>query len=120
MRLEIKLAYVQRRGDDSVVVDGVTFTSRVLRVNLDRVHRVFAFLGTCGTELDAWSGSIEDVFERYWADAIKQTALGAALRALDRHVVRRYRPGETSTMNPGSLEDWPRPEGKPTWPSAKR
>ena len=36
--------------EDSVVVDGITFKSRVLRVNLEQTHRVFPYLATCGTE----------------------------------------------------------------------
>lgn len=108
-----KIAYVEDRGENSIVLDRVTFTSRVLRVNLDQVHRVFAYVATCGMELETWSRSIEDVFQRYWADAIKATALGSALRALDRHVAENHRPGQTSTMNPGSLEDWPLPQQRP-------
>ena len=108
-----KVAYVEDRGEDSVVLDGVRFTSRVLRVNLEEVHRVFAYVATCGVELEAWSGRIQDVFHRYWADEIKALALSRAVRALDRHIEENHRPGPTSTMNPGSLEDWPLPQQRP-------
>jgi len=108
-----RLAYVESRDDDSVVIDGVPFASRVLRVNLDAAHRVFAYLATCGRELHDWAGRIDDPLEQYWADAIKAAALGAALAALHRHVEDRYRPGPSSHMNPGSLADWPIEQQRP-------
>ena len=45
------VAYVDSRSEGSVVVDGIEFHSRVLRVNLENSHRVFPFVVTCGTEL---------------------------------------------------------------------
>jgi len=100
-------AYVDARGDNHVVVDGIWLTSRVLRVNLEDVHRVFPHVVTCGTELDEWSNSLEDMIERYWADRIKEMALGAATSAFLTHLDKRFRPGKTAVMDPGSLEDWP-------------
>jgi hypothetical protein len=90
-----------------VVVDGVTLKSRVLQVNLEKAHRVFPFLVTCGTELEAWSNSMDDVLKKYWSDAVKHMALGAARKALDKHLVGHYELGMTAVMNPGSLADWP-------------
>jgi hypothetical protein len=102
-----RLAYVESKGENTVVVDGVTLTSRVLRVNLGDVHRVFPFLITCGTELEAWSKSIDDMLERFWADTIMEEALRSAFDALTQHLVQRYDLGQTAMMNPGSLTDWP-------------
>ncbi|MGD9028207.1 MAG: vitamin B12 dependent-methionine synthase activation domain-containing protein [Anaerolineae bacterium] len=101
------VAYVEQRGDDTVGVDGQTFKSRVLRVNLEPVHRIFPYVATCGTELDDWSSAIDDMLESYWADAIKEMALRSAMRALSAHLQERFRPGRMSRMSPGSLEDWP-------------
>ncbi len=106
-------AYVEDRAERDVVIAGVTFTSRVLRVNLHEAHRVFATIATCGMELEHWSRSVHDVFERYWADAIKARALSAARRALAEHIERTHRPGQTSEMSPGSLADWPMPQQRP-------
>ena len=36
-----KVGYIESKGDNWVVIDGIRFTSRVLRVNLDKAHRVF-------------------------------------------------------------------------------
>lgn len=102
-----KVALVDEKGDDYVVLDGVRFNSRVLRVNLDGAHRVFPYVATCGTELWDWANALDDTLQRYWADAINEMAVRVALQALDDHLAERYRPGQLSRMNPGSLGDWP-------------
>jgi hypothetical protein len=101
------IAFIESKGDDYVVVDGVKLTSRVLRVNLDKTHRVFLFAATCGTELEDWSSSISDMLQRYWADTIKLMAVESAIGAVNEHLEERYHSGPTSMMAPGSLEDWP-------------
>ena len=100
-------AYVESRGDDFVVVEGMRLTSRILRVNLDGTHRVFLYLATCGGELAEWAGAKADILERYWADEIMQAALAAALAAVYSKITADFGPGRTSSMNPGSLADWP-------------
>jgi len=102
-----KVAYVEEKGDNFVVIDGEKFISRVMSVNLKDVHRVFPFVATCGTELEEWSSSIDDMLESYWADAIKIQAMNCALKALETHLEEHFKPGKTACMNPGSLEDWP-------------
>jgi hypothetical protein len=102
-----KVAFIESKGENHVVVDGITLTSRVLRVNLEQAHRVFPHVATCGTELDEWSSSIDDMLLSYWADTIKEMALRSAVQALSEHLQNRFRPGHLSRMNPGSLTDWP-------------
>ena len=98
---------IDERSDDYIGIDGIRFTSRVLRVNLDSTYRVFVYVATCGTELEAWGAGIGGILERYWADMIMEYGLRSAIGALDEHIDNRYQPGRTSRMNPGSLEDWP-------------
>jgi hypothetical protein len=102
-----KVAFIESNGENHVVVDGIKLTSRVLRVNLEEVHRVFPYVATCGREMDEWSNSIDDMLESYWADKIKEMALRSARQALDEHLQDRFRPGRMSRMSPGSLSDWP-------------
>jgi len=98
---------VNEKGDDYVIVDGVRFDSRILRVNLDSVYRVFPYICTCGIEIEQWAESLEDVLERFWADEIMKMALNEACKAFEAHLEDTFHPGPTSSMNPGSLEDWP-------------
>jgi hypothetical protein len=102
-----KVAFIESKDTRTVVVDGVTFTSRVLRVNLEGAQRVFPFVATCGMELEEWARSQTDMLHRFWAETINEMALRVATAALHEHLAQTLRPGPTSTMNPGSLEDWP-------------
>ena len=107
------VAYIDSKSDDAVIVDGVKLSSHVLRVNLDPVHRIFPFVITCGMELQEWGDSIDDMLFGFWAETIKEFALVAARAALNGHVEATFRPGHTSAMNPGSLEDWPITQQRP-------
>lgn len=106
-------AYVERRTDDTVVLDGVTFQSRVLRVNMEQAQRAFGFLATCGVELEAWAKSLDDMLERYWADAIMELALMHARRYLNEQLGQVLPQEHSSVMNPGSLADWPITQQRP-------
>ena len=108
-----RVAYISSKTEESVSVDGQTFKSRVLRVNLEDVHRVFPYIATCGTELHDWRSSIDDMLQGYYADTINEAALNAARQALKTHLIEQYALGRTATMNPGSLEDWPIREQRP-------
>lgn len=102
-----RLAFIDEKGPDRVLVEGRTFTSLVLRVNLETAQRVFAYATTCGTELDEWSSGIKDMLFSFWADAIKEVALRSAREALIAQLDERYAVPNLAEMHPGSLEDWP-------------
>lgn len=106
-------SFIEARSDDTVVIDGVTFKSRVLRVNLERAEHVFAYLATCGTELADWGKSLGDMLEQYWADTIMELALRKALHFLNERIGEVVPHNRTSVMNPGSLHDWPITQQRP-------
>jgi len=101
-----KAGLIESRGEDHVVIEGLTFQSRVLAVNLAKVHRAFPFVATCGVELEEWSRSFSSVLERFWADTINGMALGASILALLEHIQDQHHPGDLSMMNPGSIDSW--------------
>ena len=101
------LSPVDSKEADSVEIGGVTFTSRVLRVNLDQVYRAFPYIATCGRELENVPGVPDDPLHAYWLDEIKVMALSAAVADLREHIDARFRPGRVAHMSPGSLADWP-------------
>ncbi len=107
------VAYIDGRGDDYVVLDGIRFTSRILAVNLQQTHRVFPYVATCGSELEAWADALDDPLYSYWSEAIREQAMGMAMKASDALLDARYQPGHTARMNPGSLTDWPLREQRP-------
>ncbi|MBM4037634.1 MAG: vitamin B12 dependent methionine synthase [Planctomycetes bacterium] len=101
------MCFIEKKGDDRVEFGGSTFTSRVLRVNLDGAGRVFPFVATCGRELADYAASLDDMVLSFALDTVMVKALEAAITFLSNHLKERYALGQTSVMNPGSLEDWP-------------
>ena len=102
-----RVSWVDNKTPEGVAVDGVKFTSRVLRANLNKVERVFPYIATCGTELEEIKIPAADVLKTYCLDVIKLLALGTAIAFMSEVVKKKYALGQTSHMNPGSLEDWP-------------
>ena len=104
-----KESYVESKGWDTVIMDGITFTSRALRNNLDRAERVFPHIATCGRELDEIDLPPGDFLKPFWLDTIKGVLLGASLSYLKEYLDRKYALGKTSTMSPGAgdVEVWP-------------
>jgi len=102
-------SFIERRDSQTVTIDGVTFTSRVLCSNLEAVERVFPFVTTCGTEIDALPLVSGDVFEQFCRDTIKELALAAALRFLSDYLREAYALPKITSMHPGSGDRnvWP-------------
>lgn len=112
-RAMYRVAYIDSRDESGVVIGGERFRSRVLKVNLEGVHRVFPFVVTAGDELHEWMMSQDDLLLRYYADVISEDALRRVASKLKAHLLRRFGLGRTSTMSPGSLADWPVQEQRP-------
>ena len=107
VRAIYEVAYVDYKNDDVVEMGGVRFTSRVLRVNLDPVERVFPYIVTIGGALEERAASLSDMMQQYCLEAIGDVCVVAGREHLERHLQERYRLGQMSRMNPGSIEDWP-------------
>jgi len=104
-----EVCYVEDKGYDTVTLGGITFTSRVLCVNLDEVQRVFAYIATCGNEIDVLGLADGDFVVSFWLDTIKEMALGASAGHLRSHLKEKYLLGQMSNMNPGAgdRDTWP-------------
>jgi len=100
-------------GEDTVDIGGVRFTSRVLHVNLEKAGVVFPFAATCGAELEEWSKGMKGALRSFWADSIMLMALGCAVSHMNAYLKKRTGSGELSSMNPGSLADWPIEQQEP-------
>ena len=102
-----KVSYIDSKNGDTVTIDGVRFTSRVLRINLDQVERVFPYIATCGTELEEMAVPSSDVMKSFCFDAIKTMVVRSAITYLSNHLIEYYALDKMSRMSPGSLESWP-------------
>ena len=92
-----------------VFIEGHRFASDVLAKNLEDKHRVFAYVITCGLEVDAWSHREEDPVAAFWLDIIKEMILGKAIQQFYAHLKNTYGFQKTASMSPGSgnLDVWP-------------
>lgn len=104
-----RVAYVERRDGSQVDLGDQSFESEVLAENLAEVHRVFAYVATCGADLGALHLSGFDPFASFWHATLKSMALASASRALREHIQATYDIEEYSSMNPGSgnVDVWP-------------
>jgi hypothetical protein len=103
------VSFVEGREGDTVKIDGISFTSRMLSRNLASVDRLFPLVVTCGREMDEAFPAKGDLLKKYWWDLIKTHLLGAAGRYLNDHLHRTFRLGKTAIMRPGSGDAsvWP-------------
>jgi hypothetical protein len=105
--------YIEEKLEDTIIVDGVRFKSRVLRKNLDRVERIFPFVITLGRKLGEKQTAGSDLLENFYLDTIGNVALNSARKQLKRHLESKFALEKISSMAPGSLADWPIEEQAP-------
>ncbi len=101
--------FVEAMGDDTVTVDGITFSSRTLRLRLEKAGRVFPFVATCGREVDGVGFEKEDFLRAFWWEEIKTDLLRAARKHLKSVLTARFRLAKSASMSPGSgdMDIWP-------------
>jgi hypothetical protein len=92
---------------DIVEISGVRFQSPLLCVNVEKAGTVFPFAATCGVELEEWSEKLKGVLHSFWADTIMLMALGCAVSSLEVCLKKKAGSEALSSMNPGSLPEWP-------------
>jgi len=105
--------YVDEKLEDAVIINGIRFSSRVLRRNLDKVGRVFPYVVTIGTRLEEKIKACTDLLEEYIIDTIGNIALIKARKHIEDHLRSRFALDSLSYMSPGSLADWPLEEQRP-------
>jgi hypothetical protein len=104
-----KVSYIDEKGADSVVIEGIRFKSRTLMKNLESVERIFPSIITCGNEMDTIEVEQCDLQKKSWISFLKGNLLMIASRYLQEHLIRKYRIIRLAYMNPGSGDAsvWP-------------
>jgi len=104
-----KVSFIDEKGEDTITLDGVTFTSLALRKNLDSIERVFPYVATCGTEIDDVEIGQGDLRKKLWISFLKGHLLQTSMQFLSEHLAKRYKVLNLSSMNPGSGDAsvWP-------------
>jgi hypothetical protein len=107
LRAVYEVSYTGAKGEETVEVAGVTFRSRILRRNLDRAQKVFPFIMTAGSALEAAASASGDLLRQYYLEEMANIALENGAAWLAERLKTRYGFPELASMDPGSLEDWP-------------
>jgi len=102
-----KVSYIESRAEDSVILDGVRFRSKVLRKHFDEVERVFPYVVTIGTGVEDLEKNSGDALEKYYLDLIGNAAIVNAREYLKKRLSTLYALESLSYMGPGQLKDWP-------------
>ena len=108
-----RVCYIEQKLEDSVIIDGVLFHSRVLRKNLENVKRVFPFVITIGAQFEEKADASTDFLAKYYLDTIGNMALRKARKHLEDRLRSQFALAGLSSMSPGSLADWPIEEQRP-------
>lgn len=108
-KILFKTSYVENRSEDKVTIDDVTFTSAALQMNLKGINRVFAYVATCGTEVDNLYIDPKDFVKITWLHYIKLELLKPCVPFLKKHLNTSFDIPKLSSMSPGSADAsiWP-------------
>ena len=100
---------------DRVFIEEEAFHSAVLANKLKDIHRVFAYVVTCGTEVDDWSHEEKDDIVKLWLDMMKEMILISVRGQFVAHLRRITGIEKLASMSPGSgnAEVWPIHQQKP-------
>ena len=92
----------------TVRVGGVEIVSPFVREKLLQSPVAYAYLLTCGQEVDDWSKTLTDIVDLFYVDELKKLWLACADKAVREQVQKRLAPdARLSALNPGSLPQWP-------------
>ena len=104
-----KPSYIKNRTEDEVTIDGTTFTSAAMQMNLKKINRVFAYVATCGTEVENLQIDPKDFVKITWLHYIKLGLLKPCIPFLKTHLATSFGITQLSSMSPGSADAsiWP-------------
>lgn len=112
-RIAYKPCYIQQKDEETVTIEDISFSSKVLRKNLEDVQRVFPFVVTLGQQVDNKLKEEKDFLRQYYLDTIANVALQDFLKSLRSYLQDVYKIEKLSYMSPGSLQDWPIEQQRP-------
>lgn len=105
-----KVARITAMDGETVEIDGVKFSDRLLRgvLSFNKVEEVFPYVSTCGKEVNAIQLTSDDAVEQYCLNLIKRMVYASANDYLNAHLREQYALGKIKRLNPpGELVAWP-------------
>ena len=99
------VSFVDKIEGDSVTIGDTVFTSKVVRMNLEKVGRVFPFIVTAGVELD--DVELSKGQSAMLLDQVKNVVVTRANLYLRNLITEKYWIKRLSSVGPGRLDEWP-------------
>ena len=99
------ISFVDKIEGDQVTIGDTVFTSKVVRMNLEQVGRVFPYIVTAGSELDDVELSKRQ--SAMLLDQVKTVVVSNAYQYLRIHLAEKYGIKKLSSVAPGRLDEWP-------------
>ena len=96
--------------EGKIKLNGIQIDEPFVFQMLSECNTVIPYIASCGKEIDEWSKTFTDFFDQFVADTLKILCLGCAREKLTEEVKNKHFTDEEkhiSTLNPGSLEEWP-------------
>ena len=99
------VSFVDKIEGDQVTIGDIVFTSKVVRMNLEQVGRVFPYIVTAGSELD--DVELSKGQSAMLLDQVKTVVVSKAYQYLRTHLAEKYGIKKLSSVAPGRLDEWP-------------
>ena len=99
------VSFVDKIEEDRVTIDDTVFTSKVVRMNLEKVGRVFPYIVTAGVELD--TVELLKGQSAMLLDQVKNVVVTKANLYLRNLITEKYGIKRLSSVGPGRLDEWP-------------
>lgn len=99
------VSFVDKIEGDSVTIGETVFTSKVVRMNLENVGRVFPYIVTAGVELD--TVELSKGQSAMLLDQVKNAVVTKANLYLRNFITEKYGIKRISSVGPGRLDEWP-------------
>ena len=112
-RAVYKGCYIEEKREDAITVNGECLRSRVLRKNVKNAERLFPYVITIGGQLEETARNCKELLKQFCYETAGDIGLTQIHDYMAEQLRSTYALGEVSSMEPGSLDDWPIEEQKP-------
>lgn len=95
------------RADGSILLGDVEFKSPLLKERFSGLGRAFPYIVTEGREMAEWGARYKNTQDACIIHQIRQAAVKCCEQQIEKMLCDRFGMAVISSLNPGSLKDWP-------------
>jgi hypothetical protein len=106
-RAVYKVSQIGGKTCGSIEIDGIRFSSHLLRINLEKAEKVFSYAVTCGCDLDGIRVPEKNGAGKYCLETLKTLILAQAVDYLRDYLSGHYHLDYLFSLSPGEYQAWP-------------